>query len=190
MNINIWRPGLKAWLSQYVIVSSWDVRNPTEYNTTNGFIAPLQGLTFTDGATDQCVANQDIYLTSRHRGDLKYDELPLGDLEQLYSMVAQRLTTTYADIAPLQALEVIPVADCINVQEYGDDLGDWLVTLTFSLVLTWVPTSTALPGDLTVDPIVALKQIDVGLFKADLDAIDLNDPLTRNKYGEMPVDLQ
>lgn len=188
MNISQWRSGLKTWLTQNLVVDSWELRNPTEYGTTNGFISPLQGLVYVDDQTGTCTANQDIYLTSRYSGDILYADLPLGNLEQLYTMVARKLVTGYGDIAPLLALEMLSVADCISIAEYGDDIADWLVTLTFSMNISWIPTKTPLPGEIA-QPVPGINRIKIGLFAEELSSTNHLDPTTRDKVGEIPVNL-
>lgn len=186
MNIAQWRTGLRTWFTNFLVVDSWDLRNPTEYAKTNAFISPLQNLTFINGETDFCVANQDIYITTRYRGDTKYDQLPLGSLEQLYSAVAQRLVLTFTDIAPLRALELVAVPECISVVEYGDDMADWLVTLMFSVNISWVPDKTPLPGD-PASPVENINAVNISLFREKINSDNHLDPATRDKYGQITI---
>lgn len=184
MLISQWRTGLKAWLLKYLTIDTWELRNPIDYNRTNGFIPPLQGIICKDDSLGTCMANQDIYLTTRYRGDLKYDQLPLGQLEQLYSTIGARLSSTYASIAPLIDFELLSVPECIQVTEYGDDLADWLITLVFSANITWLPTATALPGDVQGKAIIPTR-IDIGLFTMCPSSSDISNPVNRNKVGTL-----
>lgn len=188
MLISQWRSGLRAWLNQYLVIATWELRNPTEYNSTNGFLPPLQSIVSNSDALGTCSANQDIYLTTRFRGDVKYDQLPLGQLEQLYAMVGRGLIAGYAGIAPLADFDLLPVVDSIQIVEYGDDLGDWLVTLVFSMQILWVPTITLLPGA-TVSPLILPNRIDIGLFTEKLYSTNHLDPVTRSKVGDLTVTL-
>lgn len=186
MLISEWRSGLRAWLNKYILVDSWELRNPTEYNKVNAFLPPLQNIIHNSDQVGSCNANQDIYLTVRYRGDLKYDELPLGDIEQLYSMVAVGLNRGYADIAPLLDFDLLPVPDSVQVQEYGDGLADWLVTLVFTMNISWLATKTPLPGEI-VDPRLPLREINAELFTTYVQTPDMSNPLTRSRVGTVKV---
>ena len=186
MLISLWRTNLKQWLTRYMVIDTWELRNPVEYNKTNGFIPPLQAIHNLADSIGTCTANQDIYLTTRFRGDILYDQLPLGQLEQLYSMVGQGLIREYAGIAPLLDFQMLPVADSIQVIEYGDNLGDWLITLVFSMNITWIPTVTLLPGD---DRLIktAIDRIDIGLFTTHIFDKDKQGKDVISKVGTIPV---
>ena len=186
MLISLWRTNLKIWLTRYLVIDTWELRNPTEYNKTNGFLPPLQSIHNLTDAIGTCTANQDIYLTTRFRGDILYDQLPLGRLEQLYSMVGLSLIREYAGIAPLLDFQMVPVTDSIQVIEYGDNLGDWLVTLVFSMDISWIPTVTLLPGD---DRLIktAIDRIDIGLFTANIFSKDAQGKDKIDKVGTIPV---
>lgn len=186
MLTSAWRFGLQRWLNKYLVIDTWELRNPTEYNKTNGFIPPLQNVHNNTDQIGSCTANQDIYITTRYRGDLLYDQLPLGQLEQAYTMVGHNFIKSYADIAPLLDFQMIPVADCIQVNEYGDNLGDWLVTMVFSMNITWLPTLTYLPGDTTTAKIEPVR-IDIGLFTEKVGSKDHRLPANRDKFGTEQV---
>jgi hypothetical protein len=189
MQIDQWRTGLQQWLSTFLVVDSWDLKNPTEYQKTNGFIPPLQNISFNKDDIGSATANQDFYLTTRYSGEIKYNSLPLGKLEQLYTSICRRLTLTYANIAPLTDLRLLTVGDGIQIQEYGDGLADWLITMVFSVDLTWIHTPTALPGDILNTQPLELKRIDIGLF-TELMTSDRTDPTQRSKVGDLPVRAQ
>jgi hypothetical protein len=78
-----------------------------------------------------------------------------------------------------------PVNECILVQEYGDELADWLVTLSFSCKLSWVPETAALPGG-SILPI-NLSSINVALYTEETSSNDHLDPSTRNKVGDIQI---
>lgn len=187
MNVTQWRSGLQSWLSTFLLVDSWELRNPTQYGTINAFISPLQAVSFLSEGVDRCTANQDLYLTSRYSGDTLYKDLPLGTLEQLYTTISRRFVLTWGDIAPILDLQIVPVTNCITVEEYGDDPGDWLVTLIFSLQITWQPTITPLPGDGAL-PVVDIRQINNGLFRQLISSNDPLDPNTRDKFGQTIIE--
>jgi hypothetical protein len=185
MNISLWRTNLKTWLSTYVLIDSWELRNPVVYNTTNGFIPPLSAITFDDGSTEIASAVSDFYLTTRYPSSLKYDQLPLATLEQLYTSIVLRLNAEYSGIAPLMEFSMSPINECIQVQEYGDDVADWLITMVFSCKLFWTPDITALPGGNPTP--ISLVSITSGLFTEQLSSTDHRNPLTRDKVGNIVV---
>ena len=194
MDINLWRSGLKTWLNSKLLVDTWELRNPYAYGTVNAFLPPLQNLTFMDGMVGEATAIQDVYLTSKYPGETKYDQLPVGTLEQKYVSIQKKLATEYTTICPLTALEMLTVPDAIQVSEDGEGMADWLVTLVLSCKITWVPSDTLLPGEnpVIVNPITSLN---IGLFKGLLAYTnpqapeyekDFRDPLRRDKVGNIP----
>jgi hypothetical protein len=185
MNINLWRTGLKVWLSTYVLIDSWQLRNPVVYNKTNGFIPPLSAIRYDDGNTDVATCVSDFYLTTRYPSSLLYDQLPLANWEQLYVSIAMRLKLEYASIAPLLGIEVSAVNECIQVQEYGDEIADWLVTMVFSCKLTWSPDITTLPGGNPTP--VNLVSVTSALYTEQSSSDDHRNPLTRDKVGDIVV---
>lgn len=179
MNINQWRTGLKGWLQAKLLVDTWELRNPTEYGTLNGFIPPVQKIRFTDTDPGQVSALSDFYLTTRYRADSKYADLPLGNMEQLHATISRRLSLEYASIAPLLEFEMLAVDDPVQVMEYGDRQADWLVTLSFTAALVWIPDITPLPGDVPGNTIVYN-------LKADLYTEHLTDKLPdRSKWDKV-----
>jgi hypothetical protein len=192
MNINLWRSGLRAWLSTKVLVDTWDLRNPIVYATTNGFIPPLQSISFANDQVGEATAIQDFYLTSRYSAETKYNDLPIGQLEQTYITITRRLSLEYLSIAGLTQLDMITVADAIQVIEYGDGHADWLVTLVFSCRIGWVVVPTALPGDIVlpggiIPPPTPIDRIVTGLFTEKLRSTDHRDPATRDKFGTLVI---
>ena len=187
MNINLWRKGIHKWLDSYLLVDSWELRNPTSYEKVNAFIPPLQAISFQNNQIEQVSATQDFYLTIRYRGEYTYDSLPIGKYEQLYTDIVRRLQLNYKSIADLLDLQVLTVDNPIQVSEYGDDsTGDWLVVLVFKMGIVWLPEPTLLPGDL---PVVLLQpvKLDVGLFTEHLRSTDHLDASQRDKFGKMSI---
>lgn len=186
MNIGLWRQGLKSWLNTKMLIDTWELRNPITYGTTNAFLPPLSSISYLDGDVGEANAVQDIYLTSKYNGSIPYDQLPIGQLEQTYITLQRQLVVQYRSIAPLTRVEVLTVNDCIQVQEDGQELADWLVTLVVSCSISWVVEPTALPGETaTVTPPVV--QVRNGLFTAKLQPVtkdvvaDFKNPLRRNR---------
>lgn len=195
MDIGLWRQGLKQWLNAKVLVDTWELRNPLKYNTINGFLPPLAEVSFLDGSVGEANAVQDIYLTSKYTGDLKYDQLPIGQLEQTYITIQRRLTREFGAIAPLTQMEVVTVPNCIQVSEDGVEMADWLVTLMFSCRISWVVSPTLLPGDIPT-PLPIIREINTGLFTGLVKpsntqvpdpAADFINPARRNKVGDIKV---
>lgn len=186
MNISAWRSGLRSWLTTKMLVSTWDLRNPTVYGSINGFIPPLQSILFDNSAAGEATALQDFYLTSRYPAETKYADLPLGNLEQTYTTICRRLSQEYGSLAPLLTFDILPVADNIQVIEYGEGLADWLVTMVFSCRLAWGVDETPLPGDIVVPPTQVTK-IVTGLFAEKLKSTNHLDPLTRDKFGTLVI---
>lgn len=179
-----------------MLVDTWELRNPVVYGTLNAFLPPLQNLTFMDGMVGEATAVQDIYLTSKYSGDTKYDQLPVGTLEQTYSTIQRKLSLEYTSICPLTEFEMLSVPDAIQVSEDGEGMADWLVTLVFSCKITWIPSVTLLPGDDTA-PLPSMDKIRIGLFAGLLAPsnkdvpnpdVDFRNPLRRDKFGEVLVD--
>jgi hypothetical protein len=171
-------------LQSKLLVDTWELRNPTVYGTINAFIPPLRAIEYVNDTAKTATAIQDIYLTSRYRGDTSYDLLPLGVLEQLNATLQYRLSTGFLDIAPIIDLECLKVDNPVQVMEYGDGLADWLVTLELSVGITFILTPTPLPGD-TTPPNVIVKTINTGLFTEHLASLDHNDPAQRDKFGTL-----
>jgi hypothetical protein len=185
MDLREWRSGFKTWVQQLMVVDSWELRNPTIYGKLNAYLPPLQALDYSTDDLGTCSAIQDLYLTLRYRGDARYEELPLGSLEQLHLMLTRRLVTTWQDIADLSDLVPLAVNEALRVEEYGDgEEADWLVTLVFSMRLIWFATPSPLPGD-SAEPAIDVKQIEVGLFTERLEPKDHSDPTRRDKYGQV-----
>lgn len=193
MNTSLWRQGLKAWLTSKMVVDTWELRNPIVYGTTNAFLPPLMNVSYLDGDVGEANAVQDIYLTSKYNGDIKYDQLPIGQLEQTYITLQRKLVLEYASIAPLTQLEVITVPDCIQVIEDGQELADWLVTLVLSCKISWIPSVTLLPGEVPV-VVTPLTRVKTGLFTGKLVATtpevpdypaDFKNPTRRDKVGDI-----
>lgn len=195
MNIALWRQGLKAWLNGKMLVDTWELRNPLVYNTINAFLPPLTDISFLDGAVGEANAVQDIYLTSKYDGVTRYTDLPIGELEQRYITIQRKLVLEYASIAPLTQLEVITVPDAIQVIEDGEGLADWLVTLVFSVRVSWIPEPTLLPGEVD-KPVTGIKTLNTGLFTSKLKpsnpevpdhVSDFKNPTRRSKVGDIKV---
>lgn len=193
MNIGLWRQGLKVWLNSKMLVDTWELRNPIVYGTTNAFLPPLMNVSYIDGDIGEANAVQDIYLTSKYNGDIKYDLLPIGQLEQTYITLQRKLTLEYQSIAPLTRIEVITVPDCIQVIEDGQELADWLVTLILSCKISWVVSPTLLPGDIST-PVPVLTTVKTGLFTSKLAPTnlvlpnypaDFVNPVRRDKVGNI-----
>lgn len=187
MTLSQWRSGLTAWLNNQIVIDTWELRNPLVYGTNNGFIAPLQGLTYLDDTQGTAQATQDIYITSLYSEDTLYHQLPLGSIEQEYLMLCRKLSLQYREVADLQELQVIPVEDAIQVTEYGDNLADWLITRVLSLRLTWIPVVTPLPGEIPLNDPPVITSITNGLYNERLISTSHTDPLTRDKFGEVVV---
>lgn len=167
-------------------VDTWDLRNPIVYGTINGFIPPLQSVLYDNSASNEATAIQDFYLTSRYSADTKYADLPVGQLEQTYTTICRRLSLEYLSLADLLLFDILPVADNIQIVEYGDGLADWLVTMVFSCRISWVVEPTPLPGDVVIPP-TAINRIITGLFTEKLRSTDHNNPLTLDKVGTLVV---
>lgn len=192
MNIGLWRQGLKAWLNSKMLIDTWELRNPITYNTTNAFLPPLMNISYLDGDIGEANGVQDIYLTSKYNGDTKYDQLPIGQLEQTYITLQRKLSTEYTSIAPLTQLDIITVPDSIQVIEDGQELADWLVTLVISCKISWVVSPTLLPGELP--PTVNNLTLNTGLFTSKLAPTnlalpnydeDFRNPARRDKVGNI-----
>lgn len=175
MNIGLWRQGLRAWLNTNMLVDTWELRNPIAYGKTNAFLPPLMNVSFLDGDVGEANAVQDIYLTSKYNGDIKYDLLPIGQLEQTYITLQRKLALEYTSIAPLTQLDIITVPDSIQVVEDGQELADWLVTLVLSCKISWIPSPTLLPGE-TVTVLPNLTTVKTGLFTSKLTPTDQGVP--------------
>jgi hypothetical protein len=195
MNLALWRQGLKAWLNGKMLVNTWELRNPVVYNTINAFLPPLMNISFLDGAVGEANAIQDIYLTSKYDGVTKYADLPIGELEQQYITIQRKMVLEFSSIAPLTQLEVITIPDAIQVIEDGEGLADWLVTMVFSVKISWIPAPTLLPGEVD-KPITGINTITTGLFTSRLKpsnvdvpdyVTDFKNPARRSKVGDIKV---
>lgn len=193
MNIGLWRQGLKTWLNVNMLVDTWELRNPIVYNTINAFLPPLMNISYLDGDVGEANGVQDIYLTSKYDGVLKYDSLPIGQLEQTYITLQRKLALEYTSIAPLTQLDIITVPDSIQVMEDGQDYADWLVTIVLSMRISWVPTPTLLPGE-TPKVYTPVTQVNTGLFTGILTPsdpllpnpeADFRNPSRRDKVGDI-----
>lgn len=165
MNISLWRSGLRSWITANIPVDTWDLRNPVTYNTWNVFTPPLRSIIHNSDQLGTVEAEQDIYLTIRYTGETRYQDLPIGNLEQLYVTVLYKLQHEWASIAPLLEFQTLSLVDGIHIQEYGDELADWLVTLAFSVKLAWVAEPTLIPGGTPpLTPNTGKLDITGGLF--------------------------
>ena len=147
MRISTWRPGMIIWLNHRILINTWELRNPEVVGETAGFLPPLRLIKHYIGESGQAEAEatQEIYITTRYSRDFKYSELPLPQIEGVYSSLCQDLLKDHQSIVPGLDLTINPSAhhmvlvDPIQVQEYGDDLADWLVTMVFYVILKWMP---------------------------------------------------
>lgn len=198
MDIATWRAGLSGWLTRRMAIATWELKSPSEYGKIHGFLPPLQDIALSLDATDTCSGKQDIYLSTRYGGELLYAELPIGDWEQIYTMLLIGLDKQFRSIAPgLLSIEPLINGDPVAVSEYGEgDQADWLLTLRLSALIAWVPVLTLLPGDPgypgpeSTDIFVRPLKIDTGLYTEKLAGVDPLDPATRDKVGVIRAGLK
>jgi hypothetical protein len=150
MRLSIWRPKLLTWLGQKVNVDSWGIQVPETVGQTTGYLPPLKDIHHDLDSPLSVIGSavQDIYILQRHSRDTKYIDLPLGELEGLYSTLAIRLVHDWEMIIPetslepgtqgLIKLELNSLDAPISLEESGDGLGEWLVRLHWQLAIQWV----------------------------------------------------
>lgn len=194
MRISTWRPSLRRWLEKIIKVSSYDLRQPTEYGEWICHIPPLANIAVVEGISYKAMAVQDIYFTIRYRADSRYIDLPLNNVEGLLMSLQLKALGEWEDIATLSDLRVLNVNDPVRVSEYGDGMADWLVTMVLSLELNWIPE---LEPELGTPELPTITRIDTGLYTEHLaplpPLLDLPDshldPRNRDKYGQMSTDI-
>lgn len=171
MKLSQWRPGLKSWLSSKVDIESYDLRQPTEYGKFICFIPPLNAVSLGDTSTRIGTAIQQVYLTIRYRGDIRYVDLPLASIEGMLLSLQLLAIRDYTSIAPVTTVNVLSVAEPIKVSEYGDGLADWLVVTQLDLEIVFV----AEPED-TLAPSVSSTnvRVEAGLFTEHLTPVPPN----------------
>jgi hypothetical protein len=138
MKISTWRPKLKTWFQKYVTVSNWEMDNPIAPSESIGVLPPLTNVRlYKANNSVMGSATQVIDLITRIDGTMKYDNLPLSYFEGIYTTVAYRMLTEFADIADvfqLQHIESNPIA----VSERDDARGDWFIRVQWMFNLQWL----------------------------------------------------
>lgn len=138
MRLSTWRPSIKSWLSRKLRITSFDLKQPTDYENIICFLPPLSNITITEGSYDVGTAVQEVYLTIRYLGDLKYVDLPLAEAEGLIVSLQLLLATGFSNIADLKQLTLLDIEEPIKVSEYGDGMADWLMTLRVAMQIVFI----------------------------------------------------
>lgn len=162
MKTSLWRPGLKAFLTKYLSVSTWELDYPLQAGETVGVLPPITDVNiYRNGSSVMQSATQVIELISRIDGTLRYDNLPLSLYEGIHTTVAYRLLMEFSDIADIFQLQ-LHANDPIAISERDDARGDWFIRVQWSMSVQWVvELETGTPG-LPYD----FTQILVGLKRA------------------------
>lgn len=164
MKISQWRNDFLDWLGSKVVINSFYLEVPENVGDTNAFLTPLRNIkNYLSDDGQHCTATQDVYLATRYSRDLAYYELPISTIEGLYSTVAHALLAEYQDINE-DILEIIlnPSEDSIEIGEYGDESGDWIVKLKWIITVRFIYEPET-PRDFLI------TKINLGLYRQLLD---------------------
>jgi hypothetical protein len=162
MKLSTWRPGLISWLMSNVAIDEWALDTPP-IGDTLAFLPPLRLLDY--GKENKATATQDLFIRQRYTRDLTYHELPIPAIEGFYQSLSLRLQASGADIADITQLDIPNIEQPIVIQEYGDNLGDWLVTMTWQLDISF--TADVETG--TIGKPQPVNSIRSGLYRVALD---------------------
>ncbi len=190
MKLSTWRPAIIAWLNQRVNIQTWELRNPLDVGETAGFLPPLKYIKHSvTEAGKEAEATQEIYITTRYSRDLKYAQLPLGLIEGVYSSICQDLLDDGQGIVDGLDILINPGAhhmvltDPIQIQESGDDIADWLITMVFYVTIKWIPE---VESDMDFGfPGYNINQINFGIYRAKLP--DFNDRVLDSTWSSSGV---
>lgn len=141
MKLSQWRPSFEAWVSGLVKVDSWLLQRP-DVGKVNGFIPPFKSLQIDSGGANSPYGLgkgvQGLMLSTRFAATNGYHTLALPVLEGLYQTLSLRITHDYQQIHPdIQGLSTRVVEQPITLEEVGDNLGDWIVTLEWEFAVSW-----------------------------------------------------
>lgn len=104
-----------------------------------GFLPPLRDVVYNlfDFREAHLEATQDFFILRRMPEDLTFKDLPINTLEGQYATLAIRLLHDFKDIDPdIIDLVLEPTSRPLKVSEIGEDVGDWLIEIVWSLKVT------------------------------------------------------
>lgn len=176
MKISTWRPKLLLWLAKNIEVSSWALDRPENVSQTMGFIPPLRDVSYRMENFKECwlTATQDFYVLRRLPSNYTYNQLPVANLEGIYTTLAIRLIQGFKNIdQDVLELEFNAVDQPLKLSELGEDEGDWLAEVRWSFTVTLL----AEPEDgLIMKPFV-VSELTLNLYKDGFED-DLQDGIS------------
>ena len=170
MLISTWRYTLTNWLEANVAIDSWFLDTPG-LSQTLAFVPPLQRAAIANTPQGlQAEGVQAFHLRRRYPRNIRYSELPLGDLEATWLTLALRaIAAGYGwGLSNLEILSCDPVA----VIETSGSQSDWTIELSWRLGLTWPaiadPAALLIGAETGNVPAYPVSQIAAGLYAQPL----------------------
>lgn len=134
------REALKTWFDGQLAPDSWVLDIPIHVGDTTATISPV--LTFTLDTADIATLRYEVYFSVRLSNSASR-QIPVGLYEGLLATITRNLRKYHANIDP-DVLEVSvnqreigeSMPEPISIVEDNDGLGDWVITIQWSIRLT------------------------------------------------------
>lgn len=173
MKLSEWKPSLKAWLNDNVVIDNWQLDVPDRPGDTACLLPPVRSLGYelTDQTEVEGRLLQDIYIVKRYSGNLFYDQLNIAGAEGYYQSLAIRLAHDALDVNEgLSKLELLDVVEPIIVRETETEDREWIIEFHWLIQATY----QAEPEIGSVQPPYDLKEIILGVRRSKVGNFETN----------------
>lgn len=163
MKISEWHPAFKRYVERYVVVTTWEVERPLNYNVSTGFIPPLFGVHyFKNNDTIMGTGQQGFGVQYRLPRNMNYVDIPVQYYQGIHSTLAIHMVSEWREIADIQSLQMVSNSP-VQVEEMGDAKSDWLITILWQANIQWIAELEA-----PVLPRYSFDRIDLAIRRANV----------------------